>query len=177
MVPTIPNKLSLYSFMVTSTINTKGNKMKLIVLILMFMIFTVSAQAWTKFYNWQGDQQQVRCDSDRVSLAYFFHPMIDGKYYHSQEHYTTEDNIPVRQSVAIVEKYDKKKKLQNVNVNTLRVYEDRTDDADGNGYMTIFTLVLTNFNNNDSFKTSCTVWYKPKGTWDAKTIRLMENID
>ncbi len=151
--------------------------MKLISLIAMLMMFTVSAQGWTKFFNWSGDQQQVRCDSDRVSLAYFFDPMIDGVYYHGQERYTTADNIPVRQSVAIIEKYDKKKRLQSVNVNTLRVYEDRMDDEDGKGYMTNFTLVLTNFNNNDSFKTSCRVWYKPEGTWSKESMKRMEQID
>lgn len=148
--------------------------MKSTLVLLIFIIFTTSAQGWTKFFNWQGDQQQVQCDSKRVTMKYFFEPIIDGVNYYRQESYTTEDNIPVRQSVAIINQYDKKKRLQSVNVNTLRMYENRTDDVDGNGYATTFTLVLTNYENTNSFKTTCKVWYKPQGYWDTKTIKSME---
>jgi len=151
--------------------------MKLKVAILMFIVLAVSAQGWTKFFNWQGSQQQVRCDSNRITMNSFNNPMVDGEEYFLQDSYNTENNIHVTQYVALIKNWDKKKKYYSIQVNTLRNYADRTDDEDGNGYMTIFTLVLTNASNNDSFKTSYTVWYKPKGTWDTQTIKRMENID
>lgn len=154
--------------------------MKLISIIVVLMMFTISAQGWTKFFDFndQGDQQQVRCDSDRVSMNSFFEPVIDGINFNTQEIYTTADGIDVHQSVAITRKYyDKKKTSWSTNVYTLRRYQDRIDDKDGSGYMATYTLVLTNFQNNDSFKTSCRVWFKPKGTWSKETMKLMEQAD
>lgn len=154
--------------------------MKFISLITMLMIFTVSAQGWTKFFDFndQGSQQQVRCDSDRVSMNSFFDPVIDGINFNTQEIYTTADGIDVKQSVAITKKYHNKKKTEwSPTVHTLRVYQDRIDDVDGEGYMATYTLVLTNFQNNDSFKTSCRAWFKKAGTWSKETMKRMEQAD
>ena len=155
--------------------------MKLISLIAMLMMFTVSVQGWTKFFNFNGDQdrqQQVRCNSDRVSMYSFFDPVIDGINFNTQETYDTADGIYVTQSVAITRKYLNKKKTEwSPTVHTLRVYRDRTDDADGEGYMARYSLVLTNSNNDDSFKTSCTAWFKKAGTWSKETMKRMEQAD
>ena len=103
--------------------------------IIISTIVTISLQGWDKFFNWQGYQQRVSCDSNRVSMNYFNDPIIDGVEYHPQTHYETRNGISVRQSVAVVKQWDKNKEYYTTEVYTLKVYSEyRKDDKDGRGY-------------------------------------------
>ncbi len=144
--------------------------------IIISTIVTVSLQGWDKFFNWQGSQQRVSCDSDRVSMNYFNDLIIDGEEYYLQDHYETNNGTPVSQYVSLLKKWDKNKEYYSIQVNTLRVYQEyRKNDEDGSGYFSQFTIALTNASNDDVFKTSYTVWYKPNGYWSKETVKLMEN--
>ena len=61
--------------------------------IIISTIITVSLQGWDKFFNWQGSQQRVSCDSDRVSMNYFNDLIIDGEEYYLQDHYETNNEF------------------------------------------------------------------------------------
>ena len=147
--------------------------------IIISAIVTVSLQGWEKFFNWGNSQQKVSCDSDRVSMNNFDDPIIDGVIYHPQTYYETRNGNSVLQYVAVVKKWDKNKEYYSVEVYTLKRYtEYRKDDEDGRGYTAHFSLVLSSFNSRgDIFRSSYTVWSKPKGFWSKKTVKLMEILN
>ena len=77
--------------------------------IIISTIVTVSLQGWDKFFNWQGSQQRVSCDSDRVAMNYFNDLIIDGEEYYLQDHYETNNGTPVSLYVSLLKKGVKNK--------------------------------------------------------------------